>query len=949
MSAHECGALSHWCNFTVSVKLYLHEAEGYSGEVELYQGFRTVGSNPVTFHPRRAIRVGGRYIALVRRGKSGKTRKHVASAGEAACHFSREARVGQTDCWKEVGARAAILPTGHSPGCVTSMQLLQTHALPTTYDGDLYLISSKAAAEINTTLPVAKSKPLAGQSVHSTAAGEKSCGGNADAHYYTKLNKIYLLTTKSSGEIWAAHNSEVLRTDVHIGNPRENPLTSDIIRHDPHLKKSGNDPTGIENQFPYLDGKRQWLGETAISGENPPVAGNVRNDYPLGIEPGSPRWKAGSITTTPPHSQMLQVGATKLFDSTKPFSQCNNKHQGVKSESQVRDDVRTSCRCIITTARFPFPSPPRDSQQLANLATRIFYHFFSSLPDKTIRVATPAHAELYYGKLGRPASLIGFAKTARKGTHKLQCRNCNYESCSSGPVKKCDGVQRKTRELLWASPYTRCISTSSAGVTPDMFSDQLQERTHLQQPRPFPRKPRIRCGVLWCDFLYLGQLSLHKAEEYPRSRTLAGIQKSVAQQCMDYNNTFCKKSHTVRRQKQTSRFSARSSPLFLMRDNIGWGSYRGAFDSTAIEFRRCCILIDCYYGKLVSLQPKFSADMCIILRSGRPLNASCKGLRKWKSRSTTVHSLYHKLAQVLVYHLVGRLPEQFREHKELKDRPRFEHNSFAPEQYALWSSAGMEKAGEMVDPRENPPTNGIVRHDSHVRKSGCKNTRSPSPIEYMTRFTDVLINFATGSALIQRSTALLVIGAIALAEAKRNLSAEGACSGLSALRLELDLSKFRSEDLSLWDELRSGRPQVLDHDALEAAIDDSSQTKWHRSALIFDRVLTTDEKCVLYDTPKLARHWLSPRDCVPYTARPPPHPRQTVHHELLPARNTVTQTEPLLVNRICVLVLHDNARPHVARVAKDAIQVGWTPASKVKKLGSDTGDTNTNFYFFITQ
>ncbi|KAJ8894438.1 hypothetical protein PR048_007092 [Dryococelus australis] len=29
-----------------------------------------------------------------------------------------------------------------------------------------------------------------------------------------------------------------------------------------------------------------------------------------------------------------------------------------------------------------------------------------------------------------------------------------------------------------------------------------------------------------------------------------------------------------------------------------------------------------------------------------------------------------------------------------------------------------ERAGETGDPRENPPTNGIVRHDSHMRKFG---------------------------------------------------------------------------------------------------------------------------------------------------------------------------------------------------------------------------------------
>ncbi|GFY52844.1 rRNA biogenesis protein RRP5 [Trichonephila inaurata madagascariensis] len=34
----------------------------------------------------------------------------------------------------------------------------------------------------------------------------------------------------------------------------------------------------------------------------------------------------------------------------------------------------------------------------------------------------------------------------------------------------------------------------------------------------------------------------------------------------------------------------------------------------------------------------------------------------------------------------------------------------------------------------------------------------------------------------------------------------------------------------------------------------------HRSASIFNRVLTSDEKWVLYDTPKGSKHWLSPQD-----------------------------------------------------------------------------------------
>ncbi|GFU63328.1 histone-lysine N-methyltransferase SETMAR [Trichonephila clavipes] len=64
--------------------------------------------------------------------------------------------------------------------------------------------------------------------------------------------------------------------------------------------------------------------------------------------------------------------------------------------------------------------------------------------------------------------------------------------------------------------------------------------------------------------------------------------------------------------------------------------------------------------------------------------------------------------------------------------------------------------------------------------------------------------------------------------------------------------------------------------------------------------------------------------------------RQVVHYELLPTDQTVTadlnsqqlervqqalhQKEPELVNRKGVLLLHDNARPHVARVARKTIQ-----------------------------
>ncbi|GFY17130.1 histone-lysine N-methyltransferase SETMAR [Trichonephila clavipes] len=121
----------------------------------------------------------------------------------------------------------------------------------------------------------------------------------------------------------------------------------------------------------------------------------------------------------------------------------------------------------------------------------------------------------------------------------------------------------------------------------------------------------------------------------------------------------------------------------------------------------------------------------------------------------------------------------------------------------------------------------------------------------------------------------------------------------------------------------------------------------HRSGSIFNQVLTSDEKWVLYDTPKRSKHRLSP---VPHSARPPLHPRkimlcvwwtcQVVHYEMLPTGQMVTahlysqqlervqqalhQKEQALVNRKSVLLLHDNVRLHVARVARNSIQrLGW--------------------------
>ncbi|XP_076053689.1 histone-lysine N-methyltransferase SETMAR-like [Oratosquilla oratoria] len=247
------------------------------------------------------------------------------------------------------------------------------------------------------------------------------------------------------------------------------------------------------------------------------------------------------------------------------------------------------------------------------------------------------------------------------------------------------------------------------------------------------------------------------------------------------------------------------------------------------------------------------------------------------------------------------------------------------------------------------------------------------------------------------------VGLLAAASSRRICQAFGD-SAVNERTVRRWFKKFKSGDLSLRGEPRSGRPQVLNDGVLKAAIEEDSSltcgefvrqfnvsnetvrihlhrlgktfklSKWvprtllevhkrqrvtacislfsrHRTASLFNRVLTSDEKWVLYETPKRSRHWLSPQGAAPHTARPPMHSRkimlcvwwtgrQVVHYELLPTGQTVTgdlysqqlkrvqqalsQKEPALVNRKGVLFLHDNAKPHVARVVRDTIQqLGW--------------------------
>ncbi|GFV25331.1 histone-lysine N-methyltransferase SETMAR [Trichonephila clavipes] len=119
----------------------------------------------------------------------------------------------------------------------------------------------------------------------------------------------------------------------------------------------------------------------------------------------------------------------------------------------------------------------------------------------------------------------------------------------------------------------------------------------------------------------------------------------------------------------------------------------------------------------------------------------------------------------------------------------------------------------------------------------------------------------------------------------------------------------------------------------------------------FDRLITADEKWVLYDNSKRKRQWLSPNEPPRRTAKPGLHPKKAllcvwwgirgiVHFEVLKAGETVNadlyceqlgrlnqlliEKYPAIINRKGVILQHDNARPHCARKTLEKINgLGW--------------------------
>ena len=118
-----------------------------------------------------------------------------------------------------------------------------------------------------------------------------------------------------------------------------------------------------------------------------------------------------------------------------------------------------------------------------------------------------------------------------------------------------------------------------------------------------------------------------------------------------------------------------------------------------------------------------------------------------------------------------------------------------------------------------------------------------------------------------------------------------------------------------------------------------------------NRIITGDEKWILYDNVKKKRQWVDRGEEPEPTAKAGLHPKKVllciwwdisgpVHYELMPTNRTVNSEiyaaqmdrlheklkclRPALVNRKQVILLHDNAKPHTAKIVKDKlIDLNW--------------------------